>query len=264
MHARLIGKTGQLAGKEFDIADEAVIGSDPGCTIQIKQGIISARHARIYLDRAMDAYFLEDLGSFNGTKVDGKDVSGKIKLDKTHIIILSNLIFFMYKLVKEPLAAAPEPQAPVEEEAPPPPPTAREPERPVPPPPPPADAAATVLIEFPAFLEPKEKFQLEVTVADGTSKTYPLKEGENLIGRLSTSDLCFDDPSISRKHATVTVKEGTVRLNDLGSKNGTFLDDQKVTGEIEIAPDAKIRFGLISAVLQRQQAPEGAGREKAS
>jgi len=261
MHARLIGKTGQLAGKEFDIVDEAVIGSDPGCTIQIKQGIVSARHARISFDKEKNAYFLEDLGSFNGTKLDGKDVSGKVKLDKTHIIILSNLIFFMYKVVNEPLATPSEPSEREEQVIPPPrqaAPEARDTERPAalppaPPPAVPADAAATVLIEFPVFAEPKEKFQFDVTLADGTTRIYPLKEGENLIGRLSTSDLCFDDPSISRKHATVTVKEGAVRLNDLGSKNGTFIDDQKVTGDVEIVPDAKIRFGLIGAILQRQK-----------
>jgi pSer/pThr/pTyr-binding forkhead associated (FHA) protein len=262
MHARLIGKTGQLAGKQFDIVDEAVIGSDPDCTIQIKQGIVSGRHTRIFFDKAKNAYYIEDLGSFNGTRLDGKEVHGKVKLDKTHIVILSNLIFFMYKQVSEPLAPPPEP--PKEEPAIEAPPREEPVSAPEPPASPPAaDAAATMLIDYPVFLEPKEKFQLQVTAPEGAERVYLLKEGENLVGRLSTSDLCFDDPSISRKHAILSVKQGVVKVNDLGSKNGTFVDEQKVTAETEIAPDAKVRFGLIVSTLERQPGTEPPGKGNA-
>jgi hypothetical protein len=58
----------------------AVIGRDALCNVVINSPSVSRRHARI--SRAGDAYFLEDLGSSNGSSVDGKPVNGSAKLER--------------------------------------------------------------------------------------------------------------------------------------------------------------------------------------
>src|ERR1700722_3999867 len=48
------------------------------------------------------------------------------------------------------------------------------------------------------------------------------------IGRDPAADISVSDQSISRKHAKVGRENGKVRLTDLGSSNGTYVNDKKV------------------------------------
>ena len=73
------------------------------------------------------------------------------------------------------------------------------------------------------------------------------------MGRESTRAIALLDSSISRDHALVTVRGETVFLKDLGSKNATFVDGEKLTDEVEIFPETAIDFGrIISASLRRE------------
>lgn len=137
---------------------------------------------------------------------------------------------------------------------------AEKPVLPVPPPPPPPpapqahDAAPTMLIDEAqlADLLGLPRFALEFKSVRGEKTTIQLKEGENTVGRLSSSDAPVDDASISRNHAIITVQGGKVTLKDLGSKNGTYVEDKKISSEVEIAPDTPIRFGLVKATILKK------------
>ncbi|HEX9655409.1 MAG TPA: FHA domain-containing protein [Bacteroidota bacterium] len=80
-------------------------------------------------------------------------------------------------------------------------------------------------------------------------RTVTLKEGENTLGRASTSDIPVDDTSMSRAHAVIIVRSGKITVKDLGSKNGTLLNNEKVTVEREVSPNAALMFGLVKAKL---------------
>ncbi len=57
----------------------------------------------------------------------------------------------------------------------------------------------------------------------GDGDVFPLKTGENLVGR-GTGDVSFpQDGYVSSKHALITVAEGALAVKDLGSANGTFV-----------------------------------------
>jgi len=116
------------------------------------------------------------------------------------------------------------------------------------------DAAPTMLIDEAqlADLLSLPRFVLEFKNVRGEKSTINLKEGENTVGRLSTSDVAVDDASISRNHAIITVRAGKVALRDLGSKNGTYVADKKISGDTEVAPDAPIRFGLVKATILKK------------
>jgi serine protease Do len=72
-----------------------------------------------------------------------------------------------------------------------------------------------------------------------------------LIGRDPGSTIAYDqkrDDVVSRKHATIRIEQGeggrvAFRLADLNSSNGTFLNGERITGEMELAPDDTIELG---------------------
>jgi pSer/pThr/pTyr-binding forkhead associated (FHA) protein len=122
MFARLYAKTGKMAGASYEIVNEAVIGHGPECNLVIKSGVLSAKHARIYFDDRKGSYFLEDFKSHNGTLLDGKPVSGRVKLERKHVIMFAGTFAFIFQIEQgeaaNPLAPPPT-DIPAEPEAPP-------------------------------------------------------------------------------------------------------------------------------------------------
>jgi len=67
--ARLIGRTGSTAGKDYVVNDAARVGASPDSEIRIVAQGVSRRHARIWSEK--DQFFIEDLGATNGTFLNG-------------------------------------------------------------------------------------------------------------------------------------------------------------------------------------------------
>ena len=109
MNARLFCRTGELAGNEFEIQNEATIGKATTNTIVLAPGTISGQHARIVYDETAQSYFLEDAKSRNGTKLDGMPVTAREKLGKLHVITFANLYDFIFQIPDSgvPIAARP-------------------------------------------------------------------------------------------------------------------------------------------------------------
>ena len=94
--AQLFSRTGQLAGASFAITDEARIGKAADNSIVLYPEIISSRHARIWYDKAAGAYFIEDLSSRNGTRVDGMRVTRPTRLDSPCIVTFASVFDFVF------------------------------------------------------------------------------------------------------------------------------------------------------------------------
>jgi len=79
--------------------------------------------------------------------------------------------------------------------------------------------------------------------------TYVLGEGDTHAGRDPDSDLVLDDVTVSRHHAIFTVDEGGLRVVDLGSLNGTYLNGERHdTAQLEPADEVIIgKFQLVVA-----------------
>lgn len=103
MKAKLFCKTGQLAGEEFLLGREATIGSRSGNKIVLYPNVVSGQHARIYFDEDRKSYYLEDLNSRNGTKLDGMKVMRKEKLDKLHVITFARIFEFIFQVLDDSL-----------------------------------------------------------------------------------------------------------------------------------------------------------------
>ena len=72
-----------------------------------------------------------------------------------------------------------------------------------------------------------------------------LHDGENLIGREEEAAAWIESASVSRRHARIVVSEGTATLEDLGSKNGTFLRGQRIATPVVLSKGEEIRVGVV-------------------
>ena len=77
-----------------------------------------------------------------------------------------------------------------------------------------------------------------------------LGEGENVVGRDPASEVCLDDPSVSRRHARMVIDADGVRLEDLGSKNGTTVRGEPVREPTRLAAGDRLVFGSVVAVYR--------------
>ncbi len=75
----------------------------------------------------------------------------------------------------------------------------------------------------------------------GHLEILPLDGG--ILGRGQPADIPIDDASISRRHARVVRSGPGFAIEDLGSVNGTFVDDEPVAGVQELPPNCRIRMG---------------------
>jgi pSer/pThr/pTyr-binding forkhead associated (FHA) protein/uncharacterized RDD family membrane protein YckC len=83
-----------------------------------------------------------------------------------------------------------------------------------------------------------------------------LPTGESVIGRSRACLVQIAETTVSRQHAIFVVEPGKVRLRDLGSSNGTFVNGQRVEGEIPLADGDRVVVGEAELVL-RMLAPLG-------
>lgn len=85
---------------------------------------------------------------------------------------------------------------------------------------------------------------------DGT-REFTLRIGENTVGR-QDADVLLTHNTVSRKHAVVTVEDGKVYVEDIGSTNGTFVDGRKLDPgqRVELANGAEVVFGNQSLILK--------------
>ena len=79
-------------------------------------------------------------------------------------------------------------------------------------------------------------------------------EGEHVLGRDPALEVCLDSSSVSRQHARVQIADGVAMLEDLGSKNGTFVNGQRITTAVRLCDrdqigvgEVRLRFRILSA-----------------
>jgi pSer/pThr/pTyr-binding forkhead associated (FHA) protein len=71
------------------------------------------------------------------------------------------------------------------------------------------------------------------------------------IGRADACQVRLDDTYASQHHARLSAREGGWFLEDLGSTNGTYLNDRRVTAPVHVQPGDVVRIGKTVMELRR-------------
>ncbi len=74
-------------------------------------------------------------------------------------------------------------------------------------------------------------------------REVPLAEGENLLGRDPSGTVVVDDATVSRHHARIVIDGGRAVLEDLGSKNGTWLRGARIASSESLRDGDPLRVG---------------------
>jgi len=72
-----------------------------------------------------------------------------------------------------------------------------------------------------------------------------LSEGENVLGRVDGAAAWIDSPSVSRRHARIVVSGRKATVEDLGSKNGTYVRGERLSSAAPLVDGDEIRLGRV-------------------
>lgn len=87
-------------------------------------------------------------------------------------------------------------------------------------------------------------------VTDGpiAGSKYLLDAGRSTIGRHPESSIFFDDITVSRRHAEVTLSGNEVKVTDVGSLNGTYLNQRQIDSSQQLMPGDVLQIGKFKLV----------------
>lgn len=86
-------------------------------------------------------------------------------------------------------------------------------------------------------------------------KLLPLHTGENIIGRDPEAVIVIDSPDVSRHHARLVVSDDALTLEDLESKNGTFVAGERLTMPRIVQDGDEITVGRTLLLIERLPDP---------
>lgn len=87
------------------------------------------------------------------------------------------------------------------------------------------------------------QYQLVLRVGPSPGKVYPLMKNEITIGRDINNEIVINDAEVSRKHCRLKAYGEGYLIEDLGSTNGTWVNEQRITGQHQLRSGEMIRLG---------------------
>jgi pSer/pThr/pTyr-binding forkhead associated (FHA) protein len=203
---RLTMRRGPTPGAVYDLSsDEITIGRGNKNHIVIRDNEVSRVHCRLV--RLTGNYEVHDLESVNGTFVNGQRVVAGWLLQPGALIELGDSITLEYGL--------------------------------------PEDDSANGSQTLPPVIETSTHYSLLVINGPGSGETIPLLGPAVTLGRDPTCDLVMSDPEVSRYHLRLYASANGYLIEDLGSTNGTFVNDVALGDTRLLAPDDMIRLGTM-------------------
>ncbi len=231
-------------GREYAVGpNPLVFGRDAGSDVVAGGNDVSRRHAEI--QASPEGYVLMDV-SVNGTYVNGERAGRRYLLARADVIRIGHDEYRFYADAAPPSGPRPPRSVP-----------AATPVRP------PTGAGAR-LSDTMHGLPPSEPKAADTPTAptvaplasflirNGTlkGKRLPVKVPIVNIGRADYNDVVLADPSVSTSHAKLQRRDDVWVLSDVGSTNGTFVENERVAGEVPLSPGTTVRFGEVAVLWE--------------
>lgn len=197
------------------------IGRSRECDLAVRDKSLSRKHCR--LEREAGQYLVRDLGSANGTRLNGT------RLDRAQPLMTGDLIMLGRTRM---LYVADTPQDREDDDI---------------------DAGQTICLdaisddlaaENDGSAEPGGRFVLQYRKG-GAKRILRLGKESVTLGRHASCSLIFDDKSVSSCHARIEPRGGQYMIFDLGSTNGVKVNGRKVEKAV-LRPGTRIRVGNIT------------------
>ncbi len=99
-----------------------------------------------------------------------------------------------------------------------------------------------------------------VVQEDVQRTSFELQDGQNLVGRHPDCAISIMQASVSGRHAMITGENGQFYLEDVGSRNGTFVNKQRLAARVQLAHNDMVQFG---DALAKFDDPSQAGQASA-
>jgi EmrB/QacA subfamily drug resistance transporter len=229
-------------GRMFALGEDTVLGRDETADIVLADpsGELSRRHARIGLSDG--AAVVEDLGSTNGTLLNGERISGSQPLRAgDEIRIGKYALEFASSIETDATRVRPtlDPQMT----------RTRAVQPPHAQPSPGGHSSQPPRERAPTFAPAGSEGELMILSGPGAGSTAPLIGSSATIGREPECDLQVLDSEVSRVHAKVTVRDGVAVIDDLRSSNGTYVDGERILDRTTLAPGDRIQIGEATIEL---------------
>ncbi len=100
-----------------------------------------------------------------------------------------------------------------------------------------------------------EPFVVQIERGTGTGTRFTLGATAT-IGRQQGLEITVQDTQASRQHARLEVREERVLLTDLGAANGTFVNNERISGQVSLLPGDTIQVGETILRLLGATAPQ--------
>ncbi|HTQ10062.1 MAG TPA: FHA domain-containing protein [Fimbriimonadaceae bacterium] len=192
--------------------------------IMLVDGRVSRRHAQITSDQG--ALTIEDLGSTNGTKVNGSALAQgeKVTLQGGETISFGGL---------EVKLAMPGAKG--------------------------GNTTQIISSNKTAAISTPPKVEVPPAKLIGEGRAIPLKKGANTFGRKADNDVQIADPYVSGKHGIIEIAADGLFITDIGSTNGTMLNDAKLSPNMRtaITTEDVIRLGSMEFRIEVDPAMVG-------
>jgi pSer/pThr/pTyr-binding forkhead associated (FHA) protein len=206
----------ESSGREHHIRPgENTVGREGD--IMLSDGRASRRHASIFNEN--DVLSLQDLGSTNGTKLNGTKLVG----DEKKTLNAGDTLSFGGIELKLSL---------------------------------PGEKGGNTTQVFAsnktAAIAAAPQKEVAPALLVGEGKELPLKVGQNVFGRKAENDIQIADPYVSGKHGIIEIAEDGIYITDIGSTNGTMLNDAKLGPNMRtsMTPDDVIRLGSMEFMVK--------------
>lgn len=201
----------EQSGREHTIRPGVNVVGREG-DIMLVDGKISRRHAQITSDNGV--LTVEDLGSTNGTKVDGNKVNpgDKVTLNGGEKVSFGGI---------ELQLSLPGAKG--------------------------GNTTQVFASNKTAAISAAPKVEVPPAKLVGEGKEFPLKKGMNTFGRKAENDVQIADPYVSGKHGIIEIATDGLFVTDTGSTNGTMLNDAKLSPNMRtaITTEDVIRLGSM-------------------
>jgi DNA-binding winged helix-turn-helix (wHTH) protein len=82
------------------------------------------------------------------------------------------------------------------------------------------------------------------------NRSIAVAEGETILGRALDAAIRFDVPGVSRRHARIRVDGAALVVEDLDSRNGTYVRGERISGRAALADGDELRIGPVSMIIR--------------